>query len=80
MTDEFSEHFKSEAHIDRVERASMEAVDRLKNVALNEENGLLLSMSEAMGRLYGIATYYKLLGLTNQGQKVFTDIAEYIGK
>lgn len=80
MSDEFVDHFNSQAHIDRVERASSAAVDHLKNIALLEDNGLLMSMSEAMGRLYGIATYYRSLGLNHQGQKVFTDIAKFIGE
>ena len=80
MADEFADHFTSKSHIDRVEKASMAALDRLKSVALNEENGLLLSMSEAMGQLYGIATYYKSLGLHRQGTMVLNDLAEFIKK
>lgn len=80
MADDFTDHFKSKAHMDRVERAAAATTEHLRRVATNEENGILNSMSEAMGQLYGIASFYKALGLNHQGEKVFEEIAAFIGK
>lgn len=75
--DGFVRYFQSDLHNKRQAEALQRTVDRLTALGQNE---FLSAFSEAIGMIYGIAHFYKHLGMKHQGAKVLWSAANWIKK
>lgn len=75
--DEFAEYFRSDEHNRRMEDATKRTLERLSGIGRGE---LLAGFSEAIGTVFGVAQYYRTLGLKHQGAKVFREVFHWMKK
>lgn len=69
--DSFEAYFKSDLHTRRVDDATRRAVEKLTELGKDD---LLPAFSEAIGMLFGVAHFYRTLGLKHQFALIFTRV------
>lgn len=82
--DEFQEWFQSEKHEEMLKNASAFTLEKLRIRALGGDHddmdhaGILHSLSDAMGTAYGLAAFYKALGLNRHAEVLFDDLKKFV--
>ena len=72
------DYFQSKLHADRVGDATARAYERL--VGIGQSGELFMSISEAVGMIYGAGAYFKAIGLKEVGRKFMRGVFSFMGK